>query len=199
MFPQARCELAYGNEWELLIAIILSAQTTDEAVNRTTPALFAKFRTIRDYAQAKPEEISEFIRHLGLFQNKARYIHDTSQRILANFEGKVPATQSDLESLPGVGRKTANVYLAEWLQIPRIAVDTHVSRLSVRLGFSRRGDSPETIERQLMDAFPKNLWIDLHHKLIFFGRYFCTAKNPQCVRCPFLAICTEPVHKNCQK
>lgn len=199
MFPQARCELAYGNELELLIAIILSAQTTDEAVNRTTPALFSKFQTVYDYAQAKPDEISELIRHLGLYQNKARYIHDTCQRIIRDFEGKVPATQSDLESLPGVGRKTANVFLAEWHRIPRIAVDTHVSRISVRLGFSRKGDSPETIERQLMDAFPQNVWIDLHHKMIFFGRYFCTAKKPQCDRCPFLAICTDIPHKNCLK
>jgi endonuclease-3 len=192
MFPQARCELVHSNELELLVAIILSAQTTDEAVNRVTPELFSRFRTLEDYAHADPAEIGGFIRHLGLFQNKARYLHEACRMVLDRFDGKIPSDPSDLESLPGVGRKTANVFLSEWHKIPRIAVDTHVSRVSFRLGFCEKNDSPVTIEKKLMSLFPESIWIALHHQLIFFGRYFCTSRSPACERCPFFPICRDP-------
>jgi len=193
LFPEARCELHYSTNLELLIAIILSAQTTDESVNKTTPNLFQKYRTISDYADAPLPDIEATIRHLGLYKNKAAFIQKTCLLLRDQFGGLIPSNQEDLQKLPGVGRKTANVYLSEWHHFPRIAVDTHVSRVSVRLGLADESDSPEQIERKLMNQFSENDWIDTHHKFIFFGRYFCTAKRPKCIECPLLKICRKPL------
>jgi endonuclease-3 len=193
LFPEARCELHYSTNLELLIAIILSAQTTDESVNKTTPNLFRKYHTVSDYAEAPLQDIEEAIRHLGLYKNKAAFIQKTCILLRDRFNGVIPASQEDLEKLPGVGRKTANVYLSEWHHLPRIAVDTHVSRVSVRLGLAEENDSPEQIEQKLMKQFPEKDWIDTHHKFIFFGRYFCTAKRPNCHQCPLLSICKKPL------
>jgi len=195
LFPDARCELRYSNSYELLMAIMLSAQTTDESVNRITPGLFSAYRTVNALAEAPLFAIEEKILHLGLYKNKARFLRETCREIRDRFGGVIPSTQAELESLPGVGRKTANVYLAEWHHIPRIAVDTHVHRISLRLGFAEEKDSLETVERRLMDAFPPERWIEMHHKLIFFGRYFCRAKNPSCPNCPLLDLCQKPLFR----
>ena len=193
MYPEAQCELEYQKEHELLIAVMLSAQTTDEAVNRVTPDLFETYPTIEDFANAKQTDLESVLRHLGLFRNKARNIIRTSKMIIKKFDKRIPDSQKELECLPGVGRKTANVFLSEWHHKPRIAVDTHVSRVSKRLGLAGKGDSPKQIEAKLKDVYPEDVWIDLHHKFIFFGRYFCTSRKPKCQACPLLDRCKYPV------
>ncbi len=192
LYPHAHCELVHHNALELIIAIALSAQTTDEAVNKTTAVLFHKYPTLQHYLDAPLEEIMAVIKHLGLYQNKARNLKAMVERIATEFGGEVPSTQSDLESLPGVGRKTANVFLAVWHHIPRIAVDTHVERVSKRLGLVPEDANVVSVEETLMKRYPQSAWIDLHHQLLFFGRYFCTAKSPRCRECPLLTICRKP-------
>jgi len=192
LYPNASCELNYKKDHELLIAIMLSAQTTDESVNKVTPNLFKKYPSLSDYAKADLFQIENAIRNIGLFRNKSKNLKNMALKIEANFSGIIPKTQIELESLPGVGRKTANVYLSEMHKIPRIAVDTHVSRVSIRLGFAKEGSSPRNIEENLMKLYPEDLWISLHHKLIFFGRYFCTAKKPNCRICPIIEFCKKP-------
>ena len=192
LFPNASCELNYRKDYELLIAIMLSAQTTDQSVNRVTEKLFVQYQSINDFALAPIEELEKALKHLGLFRNKAKNLHLLANKIITDFNGLIPDKQEDLESLPGVGRKTANVYLAEMHHIPRIAVDTHVSRVSIRLGYAKKGSNPKVIEERLMKLYPKNLWIPLHHKLIHFGRYFCTAKKPSCKKCPIIEYCKYP-------
>lgn len=192
LFPNAGCELNYRKDHELLIAIMLSAQTTDQSVNKVTEKLFKKYPNLSDFANASISELENDIRNLGLFRNKAKNLNKMANKILLDFSGTIPNTQEDLESLPGVGRKTANVYLAELYHIPRIAVDTHVSRVSIRLGFVKPNSNPLVIEKQLMKVYPKELWISLHHKFIFFGRYFCTARKPKCKSCPIIEYCKMP-------
>lgn len=193
LFPNASCELNYQKDYELLIAIILSAQTTDQAVNKVTKKLFSKYLSLDDFALATTSEMEKDIQNLGLFRNKAKNIISCCQIIKDKFLGVIPDNQTDLESLPGVGRKTANVYLSEFHHLPRIAVDTHVSRVSIRLGWAKSGDNPTKIEEKLMKLFSKDLWISLHHTLIFFGRYHCTARSPKCLECPVLEKCKMPV------
>ncbi len=193
LFPDARCELHYSNSHELLIAVMLSAQTTDEAVNRITVNLFEKYKTLEDYAKASQEGLENDLKHLGLFRNKAKNLKNMAIMVGDEYNWVIPKTQSDLEKLPGVGRKTANVFLAEMYHVPRIAVDTHVSRVSRKLAFADKKDNPVQIEKKLMKAFPIDKWIDLHHKLIFFGRYFCKAKAPKCHECPVIKYCIEPI------
>lgn len=193
LFPDARCELNYSSELELLFAILLSAQTTDVSVNRSTPVLFAKYKTIDDFAEAKVEDLEQSIRFIGLYRNKAKFLKKTAILLRDQFHGIIPADQKALETLPGVGRKTANVFLAEWYHIPKIAVDTHVSRVSIRLGFAPENSTPEVIEKRLMVAYNEKDWIDLHHKFVIFGRYFCTAKKPKCRECPLYQVCLKPL------
>lgn len=195
LFPNAKCELNYSNSHELLIAVMLSAQTTDESVNKVTVNLFKKYKSLEDFAKAKPENLENNLRHLGLFRNKAKNLKNMAKMVIEDFKGLIPKDQKDLEKLPGVGRKTANVYLSEFYQVPRIAVDTHVSRVSKKLAFADKSDNPVQIEKKLMKQFPIDKWIDLHHKLIFFGRYFCKAKNPKCNECPVIKHCIEPILK----
>ncbi|MFA7075340.1 MAG: endonuclease III [Candidatus Izemoplasmatales bacterium] len=192
LFPNAGCELNYRKNHELLIAIMLSAQTTDQSVNKVTENLFSKYLSLSDFANADISTLENDIKHLGLYRNKAKNIKTMANIVLSEFSGEIPNTQETLESLPGVGRKTANVYLAEWYHIPRIAVDTHVSRVSIRLGFAKLGSSPKKIEDNLMKLYPKQSWISLHHKFIFFGRYFCTARKPNCKNCPIIQHCKKP-------
>lgn len=193
MFPDAKIELDYTQSHELLIAIMLSAQTTDVSVNKVTKKLFNDFKTIEDYAKAELKSLESYIRTIGLYRNKAKNLKNLATMIIEDFGGIVPDNQIDLEKLPGVGRKTANVYLAEFYKIPRIAVDTHVSRVSIRLGLAKKGDNPLQVEKKLMKAYDKSEWISLHHKFIHFGRYFCKAKKPMCKECPLLSICKMPV------
>ena len=172
---------------------MLSAQTTDVAVNKITKKLFNDFTCLEDFANAEQSVLESYIRTIGLYRNKAKNLKKLSQMIIDEFDGKIPKEQKQLEKLPGVGRKTANVYLAEFHQIPRIAVDTHVSRVSIRLGLAKEGDSPKQVEKNLMRIYDENQWIALHHKFIYFGRYFCKARKPNCKECPLLNICKMPI------
>ena len=189
MFPNATVELKHNNHFELLVAVALSAQTTDIAVNKVTPALFNKYPTPYDLAQADEKDIEKCIKTIGLYRNKAKNIKALSKDLVDKFEGKVPSNRKDLESLPGVGRKTANVVLSNAFDIPALAVDTHVARVSVRLGFAKFGDSVLTIENKLMRKIPKDKWQQAHHQFIFFGRYHCLARNPKCSVCPLFDMC----------
>lgn len=193
MFPDATIELNYNQAHELLIAIMLSAQTTDVAVNKITKKLFEDFPKLEDYAKADQSKLESYIRTIGLYRNKAKNLKKLAQMILDQYQGQIPKSQKLLERIPGVGRKTANVFLAEYYKVPRIAVDTHVSRVSIRLGLAKKGDSPKQVEEKLMKIYDKEQWISLHHKFIHFGRYFCKARNPQCKECPLLSICKMPI------
>ena len=187
-FPNARCELVYKTKFQLLIAIVLSAQTTDLKVNKVTPILFEKYPTIKDLADARLEDVFGILLPLGLANAKAKNIIATTKIILEKYDGNIPATKEELISLPGVGVKTANVYLAEGLGINAFAVDTHVMRVSKRLGISE-SDNPIKIEEDLKEFFSGMNWIKLHHQFIFFGRYFCKAKNPNCNECKLKKHC----------
>ena len=187
LFPNAHCELVYNNHFELLIAIILSAQTTDVKVNNITPILFSKYPTISDLANANISDVKEILMPLGLANAKANNIVKTAKIILANGE-TIPSLKEELVKLPGVGGKTANVFLAEGLGVNAFAVDTHVSRVSNRLGISKSND-PYIIEKDLMKFFENKDWVKLHHQFIFFGRYFCKAKKPNCLECKLKEHC----------
>ena len=189
MYPDAHCELDYQTPFQLLVAVILSAQTTDKSVNKVTPQLWQHYPTIADLAAANVVDVENDLRTIGLYKNKARNIVKTARVVLQDFDGVVPKTHKELESLPGVGRKTANVVLAEIYKVPSIAVDTHVSRVAKRLNISAQDASVTEIEHDLMKKIPKRDWIVTHHRLIFFGRYFCLAKNPKCAICPVQSYC----------
>lgn len=177
LFPQATCELIHKNAFELLIAVMLSAQTTDIAVNKITPALFAKYPTPEAFRDAPVEDIMEQLKTIGLYRNKAKFIKGCCQKLIVEFNGKVPQERHELESLPGVGRKTANVVLSVAFDVPTIAVDTHVERVTKRLGICPPNATVREVEEILMKQLPKDMWSIAHHRLIFFGRYQCTARN----------------------
>ena len=187
-FPNARCELVYKTKFQLLIAIVLSAQTTDAKVNKITPVLFEKYPTIKDLSEADIIDVVEILLPLGLANGKAKNIIATANVLLEKYDGIIPSSIEDLIQLPGVGVKTANVYLAEGLGINAFAVDTHVSRVSRRLGISD-SDNPVVIGEDLKKFFADMNWIKLHHQFIFFGRYFCKAKNPECNNCKLKKYC----------
>lgn len=189
MFPEAKGELNWETPFQLLVAVILSAQTTDKAVNKITPLLWAKYPEIEDLASANLSDVENCLRTIGLYKNKARNIIKTAQEILDKFDGQVPKSHLELETLPGVGRKTANVVLGEIYGIPSIAVDTHVARVSKRLNISAPDADVTQIEKDLMAKIPKRDWVVTHHRLIFFGRYRCLAKNPKCEICPLTSYC----------
>ena len=179
MFPDAHCELIHKNPFELLVAVVLSAQTTDNAVNKVTPALFESFPDPKTMANADIKDIEDKIKRIGLYRNKARSIQNLSKSLLTSFDGNVPQSMKDLTSLAGVGRKTANVVRSVCFDIPSIAVDTHVERISKRLGLAKVYDSVEVVEQKLKRKIKRERWNKAHHLFIFFGRYFCTARNPQ--------------------
>ena len=191
MFPDARCVLNHSNNLELLVAVMLSAQTTDESVNKLTSHLFQKYKTVDDYANASLPELESDLHSIGLYRNKAKNIKAMAMALQARFNGVVPASHDALISLPGVGRKTANVVMAEGFGYPAIAVDTHVERISKRLGFAKPDDTVLTVEKKLMKTIPKNRWIKTHHQMIFFGRYHCKAMSPHCKECPLVDLCKE--------
>ena len=191
MFPDARCVLNHSNNLELLVAVMLSAQTTDESVNKLTSHLFQKYKTVDDYANASLSELESDLHSIGLYRNKAKNIKAMAVALQARFNGVVPASHDALISLPGVGRKTATVVLAEGFGYPAIAVDTHVERISKRLGFAKPEDTVLTVEKKLMKTIPKNRWIKTHHQMIFFGRYHCKAMSPHCKECPLVDLCKE--------
>jgi endonuclease-3 len=184
-YPDAHCELVHSCPHELLVATILSAQTTDVAVNKVTPGLFKKFPTPAAYAGSTPEEIEPFIRTIGLFRNKARAVHSAMATIVEQFGGEVPRTMEELLTLRGVAQKTANVVLGNCFGINEgVVVDTHVARLAVRLGLSPEGSNVAVIERRLMALFPRETWCDLSHLLIFHGRRACKARMASCAMHP---------------
>lgn len=201
-FPHAHCELIHHNAFELIVSVVLSAQTTDEAVNQVTPGLFAAFPTPQAMANANLAEIEEKIRRIGLYRNKARSIQALSKSLLEDYGGEVPSSMSDLTALAGVGRKTANVVRSVWFDIPSFAVDTHVERISKRLSLAKVGDSVEQVEEKLKRKIKKERWNRAHHLFIFFGRYRCTARNPQCEGCAFASFCKKDkldIYKQKQK
>ena len=191
LYPDAHCELNHKDSFELLIAVVLSAQTTDVSVNRVTPALFEKYPDAISLSEASEEDVMRLIHSIGLYKNKSRNIINLAMELVKRFNGEVPSKREELESLPGVGRKTANVVLSNCFDYPAFAVDTHVSRVSKRLMIARKDDDVLTIEKKLMKFFPRNCWSRLHHQFIFFGRYKCKAKNPECTDCPFRDSCRK--------
>lgn len=191
MYPNAKCELNHDNHLQLLIAVMLSAQTTDASVNKLTLQLFQKYQTVEDYAYAPLEELEQDLHSIGLYRNKAKNIKAMANRLIERFDGQVPSTHEALMSLPGVGRKTANVVVSEGFNVPAIAVDTHVERISKRLGFAKKDDSVEVVEQKLQKAIPKQRWTKTHHQMIFFGRYHCKSMRPNCQNCPLIDICYE--------
>lgn len=191
MFPDAEAELNYTNPFELTIAVLLSAQTTDVGVNRVTKGLFERFKAPEDYLAVDVEVIESYIKTIGLYRNKAKNIQKLCRDLINKFDGEIPNNYDDLISLAGVGRKTANVVLSVAFDTPRIAVDTHVERISKRLGIARYKDSPLEVEETLMRKIPPERWSKTHHQLIFFGRYHCLARAPKCHECPLLEECRE--------
>ena len=186
--PGRRCALHYGNPFELLVATILSAQCTDERVNQVTPALFERYPTPQDYAESDIAELEALIRPTGFFRNKAKSIKGMAAAIVEKHGGEVPPDLEAMVKLPGVGRKTANVVLGDAFGVPGITVDTHVRRLSQRLGLTKN-DDPVKIEFDLMEIIPKDRWIAFSHQMILHGRNLCKARKPQCGECPLLAHC----------
>ncbi|WP_274364663.1 endonuclease III [Paenibacillus thermotolerans] len=191
MFPDAHCELHHSNAFELTIAVLLSAQCTDETVNKVTAGLFQKYKTPEDYLAVPLEELESDIKRIGLFRNKAKHIRELCRMLLEHYGGEIPEAHEELVKLPGVGRKTANVVVSNAFGVPAIAVDTHVERVSKRLGLAGRDDSVLEVEKKLMNKVPKEQWTQTHHRLIFLGRYHCKAQNPKCGDCPLLMMCRE--------
>lgn len=187
-YPDARCALNFNTPFELLVATILSAQCTDKRVNQVTARLFPRWNTPEAFASLRQEELEEAIRDCGLFRSKARNLIALSRQLLEEYDGQVPDRREDLERLPGVGRKTANVVLSNAFGQPAIAVDTHVFRVANRLKLADSRDVFET-EQQLMDVIPREKWSAAHHQLIHHGRAICSARRPQCHACPLMALC----------
>ena len=193
-YPHARCALDFNTPLQLLVATILSAQSTDKMVNQVTPALFRKYRSARAFAKADPETLEEMVHSTGFFRNKARHIREACRIIAQEHRGKVPDDMDELLALPGVARKTANVVLGvAFEQAEGVVVDTHVKRLSGRLGFSKESQ-PEKIELDLMRVVPRERWIQLSHLLIYHGRGPCKARRPDCMNCTIEELC-ESVDK----
>jgi endonuclease-3 len=191
MFPDAPCELNHRNPFELVIAVLLSAQCTDALVNKVTADLFQKYKTPEDYLAVPLEELEQDIRSIGLYRNKAKNIRKLCQMLIDDYGGEVPRSKTELMKLAGVGRKTANVVASVAFNEPAIAVDTHVERVAKRLAFCRWKDSVLEVEETLMKKIPKEEWSATHHRMIFFGRYHCKARNPNCPECPLLEVCRE--------
>lgn len=188
LYPEAGTELDHRNGWELLVAVILSAQCTDRRVNLVTPALFAAMPTPQAMAARSPAEVEPFIATCGLFRSKARHLVASAQDVVRLHDGEVPSTRELLEALPGVGRKTANVVLSNAFGVDTIAVDTHVLRLARRLGWSKSKE-PRTVERDLQAVLAQDRWTRAHHTLIWHGRRCCHARRPACARCPVSDAC----------
>ncbi|WP_199614867.1 endonuclease III [Paenibacillus alkalitolerans] len=191
MFPDAHCELNHSNPFELTIAVLLSAQCTDETVNKVTADLFRKYKTPEQYLAVPLEELESDIKRIGLYRNKAKHIRELCRMLLEQYGGEIPESHEELVKLPGVGRKTANVVVSNAFGEPAIAVDTHVERVSKRLGIANWNDTVLEVEKKLMAKVPREEWTQTHHRLIFLGRYHCKAQNPKCDGCPLLGMCRE--------
>ena len=194
MIPEVRCELNYNRDYELLIATVLSAQCTDKRVNEVTSVLFSNY-DIYGLSKAKKSDIEKIIRSVGTSSRKSEFVLKIAQSLVNNYNGVVPNDREYLESLPGVGRKTCNVVLSNLFNVPAIAVDTHVERVSKRLGIAKKMDNVFTVEKKLMKKIPKDLWSRTHHQLVLFGRYICKAKKPECEQCLFYEECKSKEKK----
>jgi len=188
LYPEAGCELNFNTPFQLLVATMLSAQSTDKSVNKVTDKLFQLYPEVDDFLSLTQAQLEEHIKSIGLYRTKSSNIIRMCKEIKTRFNGKVPDSMEDLLSLPGVGRKTANVVLSNAFGIPAIAVDTHVYRVSNRIGLATANDVGET-EKQLMDAIPMEKWSKAHHLLIWHGRRMCMARNPKCTQCPLKPLC----------
>lgn len=193
LHPDAYCELNHSNAFELLVATILSAQSTDVRVNMVTERLFKKYNTPEHFAVLHPDTVAEEIKELGLFRNKAKSLVAMAQQLIEKHDGRVPSDREALEALPGVGRKTANVVLSNAFDVPAIAVDTHVFRVARRLGLAK-GKTPLAVERELMECIPQDEWSRTHHRLIFHGRRVCDARSPRCEACLLSPHCNYAQH-----
>lgn len=189
LFEDPKCELNYNKNYELLIAIVLSAQTTDKRVNSVTKILFDKYDSLDSLSKANVEDISEIIKPIGTFNKKSQFVKEIATILVRDYNGIIPTKHSELVKLPGVGRKTANVFLGVMHNIPSIAVDTHVNRVSKRLGLANNKDDVYKVEKKLMKLLPKDKWVSTHHRLVLFGRYYCKSQSPKCETCELKSIC----------
>lgn len=191
LFPDPQCELLYNKDYELLIAVVLSAQSTDKRVNTVTPIIFKKYKSLNSLKNASLKDLEEIIRPVGSFRKKASYVKEIARIIVDDFNGVVPPDRDLLMKFPGVGRKTINVFLSEFYKEPAFAVDTHVERFSKRLGLAYKNDDVLKIENKLMKKFPKEVWGKRHLQMVLFGRYYCKAMKPLCLECKLKDICKE--------
>ena len=191
LFPNPKCELIYQKDYQLLLAVVLSAQSTNNRVNSVTPIIFSKYPTLVDLKKANLSDLEEIIRPVGSFRKKAVFLKGIATRLVDEFNGVVPIDREVLESFPGVGRKTVNVFLGEFYGVPAIAVDTHVERVSKRLKLAYLNDSVLDVERKLMKKVPKDRWARFHLQMVLFGRYYCKAVKPLCKDCPLKEFCRE--------
>lgn len=191
LYPNAHCELNFNKDYELVIAVMLSAQTTDKSVNRVTSVLFSKYPSINDLANAKLEDVENIIASIGMYKVKAKNVIGIAQKLVCDFDGKVPHDANSLLSLPGVGNKTKNCILAEIFNEPYIAVDTHMQRFAKRLGIAKKNDSVEIMEKKYLKFIPKERAIKTNHQIIWFGRYFCKAISPNCENCKLKEFCKK--------
>ena len=190
-YPNVGCELKYNKDYELVIAVMLSAQTTDVSVNKVTAILFDNYQNLNDLAKAKLEDIEDIIRSIGLYKNKAKNVLGIANALIDNYGGVLPSDKDELQKLPGVGNKTAGVIRAEIFKIPDLPVDTHILRISKRLKLADTSDDAYAVEMKLKRLIEESKWIKTHHQLIHFGRDFCTARNPQCKNCKISGFCTK--------
>ena len=189
LIPNPKCELNYNKDYEFLIAVMLSAQTKDSRVNVVTEKLFSKYKTLEELANADISSLENIIRELGNYKKKAMGIKEIAKELLLKYEGIVPNNRNALENMPMVGRKTTNVVLSVLFNEPNIAVDTHVFRVSKRLKLAKEEDDVLKVEQKLKRHFKRDVWCKLHHQLVLFGRYYCTAKNPKCETCKLKEYC----------
>ena len=189
LFPDPKCELEYSKDYELLIATMLSAQTTDKRVNQVTKILFQKYSSLEALKEAPIESIRAIIKPLGTYQRKSEYVKEIATILVDQYNAKTPSDRKILESLPGVGHKTANVFLSNIYDIPAIAVDTHVERVSKRLGLAKQEDSVLQVEKKLEKKYAKKVWGKRHHQMVLFGRYHCKSMKPNCANCKLKDIC----------
>ena len=188
-YPDAHCELNYTKDYEFLIAVMLSAQTTDKSVNEATKVLFSKYKSVEDLANADVSDIAFIIRHLGMYQNKANHVVGIAKILVKEYDGHVPNDPQALLAMPGVGNKTKNCVLAELYNEPLLACDTHMQRVGKRLGIANEKDSVEKIEEKYMKIIPRERVVKTNHQIIWFGRYFCKALSPDCANCKIREYC----------
>jgi len=189
LYPKAICELKYTKDYELLLAIVMSAQTTDKRVNEVNKVLFNKYDTLEKLANADIKDIEEIIKPIGTYKKKSIFIKEIAAKLVNDNINKIPNDRKYLESLTGVGRKTTNVFLSVMYNVPAVAVDTHVERVSKRLKLAKENDNVLEVEHKLMKKIPKSLWSKTHHQLVFFGRYKCKSVKPECINCKLKEYC----------